>query len=39
VRRYSAFVNDYTGPLLPLHKFITIAALGTGARSSSLSST
>src|SRR5712672_4201889 len=31
VRRYSAFVNDYTGPLLPLHKFITIAALGTGA--------
>jgi cytochrome c oxidase subunit 1 len=31
VRRYSAFVNDYTGPLLPLHKFITIAALCTGA--------
>src|ERR1700688_3219714 len=31
VRRYSAFVNDYTGPLMPLHKFITIAALGTGA--------
>src|SRR6195256_1250440 len=31
VRRYSAFVNDYTGPLLPLHKFITIAALITGA--------
>jgi len=25
------FLNDYTGPLLPLHKFITIAALGTGA--------
>jgi len=24
-------VNDFTGPLMPLHKFITIAALGTGA--------
>src|SRR5258706_2789700 len=31
VRRYSAFVNDFTGPLMPLHKFITIAALCTGA--------
>src|SRR3979411_3553257 len=31
IRRYSAFVNDFTGPLMPLHKFITIAALGTGA--------
>ena len=31
VRRYSAFVEDYLQPLLPLHKFITIAALCTGA--------
>jgi len=31
VRRYSAFVNDYLQPLLPVHKFITIAALCTGA--------
>src|SRR6202790_733404 len=31
VRRYSAFVNDFMGPLMPLHKFITIAALITGA--------
>src|SRR3979411_3072326 len=31
VRRYSAFVNDFTGPLMPLHKFITIGALCTGA--------
>jgi cytochrome c oxidase subunit I len=31
VRRYSAFVEDYLQPLLPLHKFISIAALVTGA--------
>src|SRR5437879_11867552 len=31
VRRYSSFVDDFMGPLMPLHKFITIAALGTGA--------
>jgi cytochrome c oxidase subunit I len=31
VRRYSAFVNDFTQPLMPLHKFITIAAFLTGA--------
>ncbi len=31
VRRYSAFVDDYLIPLLPLHKFITFAALITGA--------
>jgi cytochrome c oxidase subunit 1 len=31
VRRYSAFVDNYLAPLLPLHKFITIAALATGA--------
>ncbi len=31
VRRYSAFVNDYLQPLLPVHRFITIAALATGA--------
>jgi cytochrome c oxidase subunit 1 len=31
VRRYSAFVNDYLGPLMPVHRFITIAALITGA--------
>jgi cytochrome c oxidase subunit 1 len=31
VRRYSAFVNDFMGPLMPVHKFITIAALITGA--------
>jgi cytochrome c oxidase subunit 1 len=31
VRRYSAFVDDYLQPLLPVHKFITIAALCTGA--------
>src|ERR1019366_9985191 len=26
VRRYSAFTDDYLVPLIPLHKFITIAA-------------
>jgi cytochrome c oxidase subunit 1 len=31
VRRYSTFVNDFMGPLMPVHKFITIAALATGA--------
>ena len=31
VRRYSAFVDDYLQPLIPLHQFITIAALVTGA--------
>jgi cytochrome c oxidase subunit I len=31
VRRYSAFVDDYLVPLIPVHKFITIAALATGA--------
>jgi cytochrome c oxidase subunit I len=31
VRRYQAFVDDYLQPLIPVHKFITIAALATGA--------
>jgi cytochrome c oxidase subunit I len=31
VRRYQAFVDDYLQPLLPVHKFITVAALFTGA--------
>jgi len=31
VRRYSAFVDDYLAPLIPVHRFITIAALLTGA--------
>jgi cytochrome c oxidase subunit 1 len=31
VRRYSAFVVDYLIPLIPVHKFITVAALLTGA--------
>jgi len=31
VRRYSAFVDDYLIPLIPVHKFITVAALVTGA--------
>jgi cytochrome c oxidase subunit I len=31
VRRYQAFVDDYLQPLLPVHKFITVAALATGA--------
>src|SRR5712672_1382068 len=30
VRRYSAFVDDYLQPLIPVHRFITIAALFTG---------
>jgi cytochrome c oxidase subunit 1 len=31
VRRYHAFTDDYLKPLIPLHQFITIAALITGA--------
>jgi cytochrome c oxidase subunit 1 len=31
IRRYSAFVDDFMIPLLPVHKFITVAALLTGA--------
>jgi cytochrome c oxidase subunit I len=31
VRRYQAFVVEYMQPLVPLHRFITIAALFTGA--------
>ena len=31
IRRYQAFVNDFMPPLMPIHKFITIAALITGA--------
>ncbi len=31
VRRYSAFVDDFLVPLIPVHRFITIAALCTGA--------
>ncbi|MGB6393726.1 MAG: cbb3-type cytochrome c oxidase subunit I [Candidatus Acidiferrales bacterium] len=30
VRRYSAFVDDYLAPLIPVHRFITVAALLTG---------
>ena len=30
VRRYQAFTDDYLIPLIPVHKFITIAALITG---------
>jgi cytochrome c oxidase subunit 1 len=31
VRRYQAFSPDYMQPLIPLHRFITVAALMTGA--------
>jgi len=31
VRRYQAFVADYLQPLIPVHQFITVAALVTGA--------
>ncbi len=31
VRRYSAFQDDFLIPLIPVHKFITYAALFTGA--------
>ncbi len=30
VRRYQAFVDDYIQPLIPVHRFITVAALLTG---------
>src|ERR1700726_4625456 len=30
-RRYSSFVDDFMAPLMPLHKFISIAAFITGA--------
>jgi cytochrome c oxidase subunit 1 len=30
VRRYQAFTDDYLIPLIPVHKFITVAALVTG---------
>jgi cytochrome c oxidase subunit 1 len=31
VRRYAAFTDDYLKPLIPLHQFISVAALFTGA--------
>jgi cytochrome c oxidase subunit 1 len=31
VRRYQAFTPDYMQPLIPLHQFITVASLVTGA--------
>jgi cytochrome c oxidase subunit 1 len=31
VRRYSAFTDDYLIRLIPLHRFMTISALATGA--------
>ena len=31
IRRYQAFVDDFMRPLMPVHKFITVAALITGA--------
>src|ERR1700726_1798038 len=31
VRRYSSFVDDFMAPLMPVHKFISIAAFITGA--------
>ena len=31
VRRYSAFTDDFLVPLIPVHRFISIAALITGA--------
>jgi cytochrome c oxidase subunit 1 len=31
VRRYAAFTDDYLKPLIPLHQFISVAALLTGA--------
>ena len=30
VRRYSSFVDDFMAPLMPVHKFISIAAFVTG---------
>jgi len=31
VRRYSSFVDDFLQPLIPVHRFITVATLLTGA--------
>jgi cytochrome c oxidase subunit 1 len=31
VRRYSAFTDEYMKGMIPLHRFITVAALFTGA--------
>jgi cytochrome c oxidase subunit 1 len=31
VRRYAAFTDDFLKPLIPLHQFITVAAIFTGA--------
>src|SRR6266478_5801266 len=31
VRRYASFTDDYLKPLIPLHQFISVAALFTGA--------
>jgi cytochrome c oxidase subunit 1 len=31
VRRYQAFVDEYLQPLIPVHRYITVAALVTGA--------
>ena len=31
VRRYASFTDDFLKPLIPLHQFITVAALFTGA--------
>src|SRR6202140_4727161 len=31
IRRYQAFTPDYMQPLIPLHRFITVSALITGA--------
>ena len=31
IRRYQSFVDDFMAPYIPLHRFITIAALVTGA--------
>jgi cytochrome c oxidase subunit 1 len=31
IRRYASFVDDFTQPLIPVHRFITVAALLTGA--------
>jgi cytochrome c oxidase subunit 1 len=30
VRRYQAFVDEYLQPLIPVHRFITVAAIVTG---------
>jgi cytochrome c oxidase subunit 1 len=31
VRRYASFIDDFMPPLMPVHRFVTIAALITGA--------